>query len=72
MAIGKPFASNAFQRWLLVILLRFAKKQKRQAKLLWCSAVEKEADFGSRREPVLKGRHRSHYSSGFTTEGART
>jgi hypothetical protein len=46
--------------------LRKGKNDRQNYVVLRC---KKAADFGSRREAVLKDRHRSHYSSGFTTEG---
>src|SRR4051794_19049291 len=42
MATGKPFASNAFQRWLLVILLRFYEKAKTTGKITRCSAAKRQ------------------------------
>jgi hypothetical protein len=48
----------------------FLRKSKND-KQNYCGAPlqKKAADFGSRREAVLKDRHRSHHSGGFITEG---
>src|SRR5271163_4054610 len=65
----KPFASKFTKRRLLVILLRFCQEAKTTGKITAVLRRKEATNFCSRREAVLKGRHRSHHSGGFTTDG---